>query len=73
MQYLDLSGNTIGDAGLTALAKVVESGALDKLEKLVLGMNAIGDEGMSALAKAITPDKDGRGPAGRKASIKRHF
>ena len=28
MQYLDLQVNKIGDAGLTALAKAVESGAL---------------------------------------------
>ena len=60
-QYLRLDDNKIGDAGLTALAKAVESGALDKLEKLILDDNAIGDEGMSALAKAITPDKDGKG------------
>ena len=30
-QVLDLSGNQIGEAGLTALAKAVESGALDHL------------------------------------------
>ena len=30
-QSLDLEGNQIGDAGLTALAKAVESGALDHL------------------------------------------
>ena len=60
-QYLLLGANKIGDAGLTALAKAVESGALASLEKLILYSNAIGDEGMSALAKAITPDKDGRG------------
>ena len=33
-QYLRLSDNKIGDAGLTALAKAVESGALASLEKL---------------------------------------
>ena len=32
MQELILYGNKIGDAGLTALAKAVESGALDKLK-----------------------------------------
>jgi hypothetical protein len=31
-QLLDLSLNKIGDAGLTALAKAVESGALDQLQ-----------------------------------------
>ena len=31
-QYLRLDLNKIGDEGLTALAKAVESGALDKLE-----------------------------------------
>ena len=60
-QELWLSNNKIGDAGLTAFAKAVESGALASLEKLVLNDNGIGDEGMSALAKAITPDKDGKG------------
>ena len=30
-QRLHLGGNQIGDAGLTALAKAVESGALDHL------------------------------------------
>ena len=32
MQTLFLNGNNIGDAGLTALAKAVESGALHNLE-----------------------------------------
>ena len=32
MQVLELQYNNIGDAGLTALAKAIESGALDKLE-----------------------------------------
>ena len=31
-QELMLYGNNIGDAGLTALAKAVESGALDQLQ-----------------------------------------
>ena len=54
-QDLRLAFNKIGDAGLTALAKAVESGALAALETLDLGGNAIGDDGMSALAKAIKP------------------
>ena len=68
-QELWLSNNKIGDAGLTAFAKAVESGALASLEKLVLNDNGIGDEGMSALAKAITPDKDGKGALAPGASI----
>ena len=61
LQTLWLNDNNIGDAGLTALAEAVESGALASLESLFLNGNGIGDEGMSALAKAITPDKDGKG------------
>ena len=53
-QVLRLYGNNIGDAGLTALAKAVESGALDKLERLFLSHNAIGDVGMSAFADAVS-------------------
>ena len=36
MQELWLRDNNIGDAGLTAFAKAVESGALDKLKVLHL-------------------------------------
>ena len=32
MQELDLDQNQIGDAGLSALAEAVESGALDQLQ-----------------------------------------
>ena len=35
-QVLRLYGNNIGDAGLTALAKAVESGALASLTKIVV-------------------------------------
>ena len=35
-QELSLYGNKIGDAGLTALAKAVESGGLASLKKLAL-------------------------------------
>ena len=35
-QLLQLGGNQIGDAGLTALAKAVESGALPKLKVLFI-------------------------------------
>ena len=51
-QYLQLGGNRIGDAGLTALAKAVESGALPALESLDLSSIQIGDVGLSALASA---------------------
>ena len=61
MQVLRLANNKIADAGLTALAKAVESGALAALETLELGITAIGDAGMSALAKAITPGPNGKG------------
>ena len=36
-QELSLYCNKIGDAGLTALAKAVESGALASLEKIIVG------------------------------------
>jgi Leucine-rich repeat (LRR) protein len=52
-QLLDLSLNKIGDAGLTALAKAVESGALPQLKKLWLQQNNISDSGVSALADAV--------------------
>ena len=51
-QELSLYVNKIGDAGLTALAKAVESGALPQLETLLLSRNEIGDIGISALASA---------------------
>ena len=35
-QVLQLYNNNIGDAGLTALAKAVESGALASLKKIVV-------------------------------------
>ena len=44
-QDLNLYDNNIGDAGLTALAKAVESGALDKIQSIYLG----GNPGNSAL------------------------
>ena len=52
-QWLDLGGNNIGDAGLTALAKAVESGALASLEALDLSKNEIGEAGMTAFADAV--------------------
>ena len=51
-QDLGLFSNNIGNAGLTALAKAVESGALPALEQLDLTLNQIGDDGLKALAEA---------------------
>ena len=53
-QYLQLGGNRIGDAGLTALAKAVESGALAKCTYISLAGNQIGDAGLSAFAGALS-------------------
>ena len=52
-QTLELGSNQIGDAGLTALAKAVESGALASLQLLDLQVNQIGDAGLSSLAAAV--------------------
>ena len=50
MQWLHLGGNQIGDAGLTALAKAVESGALPTCTSIALSRNP----GSSApVAKAL--------------------
>ena len=54
VQELWLIDNNIGDAGLTAFAKAVESGALPQLEKLYLDQNQIGDVGMQALTGAVS-------------------
>ena len=41
-QWLDLTNNQIGDAGLTALAKAVESGALASLKELIADEGPLG-------------------------------
>ena len=51
-QELELYGNNIGDVGLTALARAVESGALAQCTYMRLGNNQIGDAGLTALASA---------------------
>ena len=61
VQVLVLNKNKISDAGLTAFAKAVESGALPQLKDLMLSGNKISDSGLSALAKAITPGPSGKG------------
>ena len=61
-QWLALHANDIGNAGLTALAAAIRSGALAALQSLDLEWNwNIGDAGMVALATAVTPDQDGKG------------
>ena len=54
VQFLGLQKNQIADAGLTAFAKAVESGALPQLKELNLYYNQIGDVGMQALAGAVS-------------------
>ena len=53
-QSLDLEGNQIGDAGLTALAKAVESGALASLKTLEVDDGPLGTEhpALNAACKA---------------------
>ena len=58
VQELWLRDNNIGDAGLTAFAKAVESGALAQLTRLDLDYNSIGDAGLTAFAEAIKPTAD---------------
>ena len=69
-QILRLDGNDIGDAGLTALAKAVESGALAQLTRLDLDTNRIGDAGLTALAEAIKPAADNASGALDKLTVR---
>ena len=48
-----LGGNQMGDETATALAALLEAGAMPKLERLAIGYNRIGEAGMAALASAI--------------------
>ena len=52
-QVLELGGNQIGDAGLTALAKAVESGALPKCTTIMTFGNPASDEAKKAVEDAI--------------------
>ena len=52
-QLLDLSLNKIGDAGLTALAKAVESGALPKCTVIATGGNPASAEAKQGVKDAI--------------------
>ena len=56
IQELRLYHNNIGDAGLTALAKAVESGALTKLTTLYLMNNKITDDGFATLMPLLKKD-----------------
>ena len=51
-QLLSLSGNKIGNDGVTALANACANGALAQLKMLDLSGNKIGDPGVSAIASA---------------------
>ena len=54
-QKLDLMANNISDAGLTALAKAVESGALASLKTLYIHANPCSDEAKAQLKAACQP------------------
>ena len=54
LEYLGLSRNLIGGAGLASLATAVTLGALPALEQLELGSNRITDAGVRALACALS-------------------
>ena len=52
MQFLDLQNNQIADAGLTAFAKAVESGALAPGAKVYLMRNSATETGKQAMRDA---------------------
>ena len=57
VQALEISNNNIGDAGLAALAKAVESGALPKCTGIELLGNPASDEAKQAVRDAIANRK----------------
>ena len=57
MQFLNLESNQIADAGLTAFAKAVESGALPKCTGIALSGNPASDEAKQAVRDAIANRK----------------
>ncbi len=57
LEYLILSGNQIGDAGVMAMAEAAGKGTLPKLKQLELHGNQIGDAGVKALAEAAGKGK----------------
>ena len=52
-QELWLNSNNIGDAGLTALAKAVESGALPKCTTIYMDGNPASDEAKTSVKRAL--------------------
>ena len=50
LEWVDLEGNRIGDAGCSAMAEACGRGALPKVDYLDLSNNQIGDAGCAALA-----------------------
>ena len=52
LQYLDLSGNGIGDAGAVAIARALANVRI-KLQHLNLGTNGIDDTGCAALSSLL--------------------
>jgi hypothetical protein len=53
MQVLSLYNNKISDAGLTALAKAVESGALPKCTYIDVDENPASEEARQAVQEAL--------------------
>lgn len=60
LKVLDLSSNSIGDAGAEGLAVALGSGALPALRSLVLRNNAIQEQGATALAGALLAGEAGQ-------------
>ena len=57
-QDLYLSGNQIGDAGVTALAGACASGALAQLQNLYLGGNSISEDAKDTMKTAMSKSGD---------------
>ena len=49
LQALNLSGNQIGDVGMTEFSRAIASGSMGVLKYLSLHQNQIGDAGMTGL------------------------
>ena len=59
IETLDLRGNTLGDAGASALGHALKVVGLETLSQLDLGYNEIKDDGAFALAQAMKANPDG--------------
>ena len=55
LEELNLTDCGIGDAGLAALTRAVQKGALPKLRKLRVGAKSAGEEAKRALREALAP------------------